>query len=49
MAKIFYNRYVKRIESGEITKEQAITLANEEVPVKWRSQVIELLEGYTEV
>ncbi len=44
MAKIYYRRYKERIDAGEITVEEAITLAETEVPVKWRAAVIELLE-----
>lgn len=44
MAKIYYRRYKERIDAGEITVEEAITLAETEVPVKWRATVIELLE-----
>ncbi|MBR5386436.1 MAG: hypothetical protein IK142_02530 [Clostridiales bacterium] len=45
MAKIYYNRYKKRIVNGEITLEQAIELARIEVPEKWRNDVIALLEA----
>ena len=44
MAKIYYRRYKERIDAGEITVEEAIALAETEVPVKWRAAVIELLE-----
>lgn len=44
MARIYYRRYAKRIESGEITTDEAIELARQEVPAKWRDAVIELLE-----
>lgn len=44
MAKIYYRRYKERIDAGEITVEEAITLAETEVPVKWRAAVIKLLE-----
>jgi hypothetical protein len=44
MAKIYYNKYKKMIDNGDITLEEAIELVNSEVPVRWRSQVIELLE-----
>lgn len=44
MAKIYYRRYKERIDAGEITVEEAITLAETEVPAKWRAAVIELLE-----
>lgn len=45
MAKIYFRRYKERIDSGEITVAEAITLAETEVPVKWRADVIALLEG----
>ena len=44
MAKIYYNRYKKRIDNGEITVAEAIELAETEVPERWREAVIELLE-----
>ena len=43
MAKIYYRRYKERISAGEITTEQAIELAETEVPVKWRQAVIDML------
>lgn len=46
MAKIYYRRYKERIDSGEITVEEAIELAETEVPEKWRQAVIDLLEAY---
>ena len=45
MAKIYYKKYKKRIDSGEITLEEAIELVNTEVPTRWREAVIEALEG----
>ena len=45
MAKIYFRRYKERIDSGEITVAEAITLAETEVPTKWRADVIALLEG----
>lgn len=48
MAKIYFNKYKKRIDAGEITIEQAIELAETEVPEKWRDAVIELLEDLQE-
>ena len=45
MAKIYYNRYKKRIDNGEITLDEAIALAEVEVPERWREAVIELLEN----
>ena len=47
MAKIYFNKYSQMIDNGEITLEQAIALVNEEVPTKWRQQVIDMLnEAY---
>ena len=45
MAKVYFNRYMIRIESGEITVEEAIDLARTEVPARWRDAVIEMLEA----
>lgn len=45
MAKVYYRKYKARIDSGELTLEEAIALVNEEVPVRWRQAVVELLEG----
>ena len=44
MAKIYYDRYKKRIDNGEITVEEAIALAQTEVPTRWRADVISMLE-----
>ena len=44
MAKIYFRRYKERIDSGEITVEQAINLAESEVPIKWRFAVVEMLQ-----
>ncbi len=44
MAKIYFRRYKNRIDEGEITVAEAIALAEQEVPEKWRQAVIELLE-----
>ena len=44
MAKIYFNRYKKRIDNEEITVEEAIELAEVEVPMKWRDAVVEMLE-----
>ena len=46
MAKIYFRRLKERIDSGEITLEQAIELVDTEVPARWRQQVIELLNEY---
>lgn len=46
MSRIYFRRYVERIEAGEITKEQAIEFAQTEVPARWREAVIELLNEY---
>ena len=43
MAKVYYRKYKARIDSGEITLEEAIELVNIEVPVRWREVVIKLL------
>lgn len=45
MAKIYYNCYMERVNKGEITLSEAILLAEQEVPVRWRKAVIELLEA----
>lgn len=44
MTKIYYDRYKKRIDNGEITVEEAIALAQTEVPTRWRADVIAMLE-----
>lgn len=44
MAKIYFDRYKKRIDNGEITVEEAIALAQTEVPTRWRADVISMLE-----
>ena len=43
MAKIYYLKYKNRIESGEITLEEAIELVKTEVPKRWREEVEQLL------
>ena len=45
MAKIYYDRYKKRIDNGEITVEEAIALAKTEVPIRWRADVVSMLEA----
>lgn len=45
MAKIYFDRYKRRIDSGEITVEEAIALARIEVPTRWRNDVIAMLEA----
>lgn len=45
MAKIYYNRYMDRVNKGELTLAEAILLAEQEVPVRWRDAVIALLEA----
>lgn len=45
MAKIYFRKYKTRIDGGEITVEEAIELAEVEVPERWRSAVVELLEA----
>lgn len=44
MAKIYFDLYVKRIDKGEITASEAIIMAQTEVPTRWRTDVIEMLE-----
>ena len=44
MAKIYFDTYKKRIDNGEITVEEAIVLAQTEVPTRWRADVIAMLE-----
>ena len=47
MAKVYFRHYKEMIDNGEVTLEQAIALVNEEVPTKWRQQVIDMLnEAY---
>ena len=48
MAKIYFRRYKERIDNGEITVAEAIALATEEVPSKWRESVVEMLEALDE-
>ncbi len=45
MAKIYYRKYKQRIDAGEITLEQALTLVDTEVPERWRAAVKALLNG----
>lgn len=45
MAKIYYRKYMERVNKGEITLQEAILLAEQEVPVRWREAVIALLEA----
>ena len=45
MAKIYFDRYKKRIDNGEITVQEAIDLAQIEVPTRWRADVVSMLEG----
>lgn len=44
MAKIYFRRYMARIDTGEISVAEAIALATAEVPEKWRNAVTEMLE-----
>lgn len=45
MAKIYFDRYKKRIDNCEITVQEAIELAQTEVPTRWRADVVSMLEG----
>ena len=45
MAKIYYDRYKKRIDNGEITVQEAIEIAQAEVPARWRTDVVSMLEA----
>lgn len=45
MAKIYYRKYKARIVAGEITLDEAVALACAEVPERWRSAVVALLEA----
>ncbi len=45
MAKIYFNRYMDRVRAGEITIQEAIALAEEEVPTRWRAAVVALLQN----
>ena len=45
MAKIYYRKYKSRIDAGEITLEQALSLVDTEVSVRWREEVKELLRN----
>ena len=45
MAKVYYRKYKARIESGELTLEEAIALVETEVPDRWRQEVITMLMG----
>lgn len=45
MAKIYYNKYMDRVNKGEISLAEAILLAEQEVPTRWRDAVIALLEA----
>ncbi len=45
MAKIYFKKYMDRVNKGEITLAEAILLAGQEVPERWREPVIELLEA----
>lgn len=43
MAKIYYRKYMQRIDAGEITLLEAIDLVDIEVPERWRDAVKVLL------
>lgn len=40
MAKLYYDRYMRRVRRGEITVTEAIELARVEVPSKWREMLL---------
>lgn len=44
MAKIYYRKYMQRIDAGEITLLEAIDLVDIEVPERWRDAVKALLD-----
>lgn len=46
MAAIYFRKFKKRIDDGEITVPEAIELCETEVPAKWRQAVIDLLNEY---
>ena len=43
MAKIYYRKYMQRIDAGEITLLEAIDLVDIEVPERWQDAVKALL------
>lgn len=45
MAKIYFNKYKKMIDNGELTVAEAIAEAEANVPTKWRNDVVALLEA----
>ena len=45
MAKIYYNRYMDRVNKGELSIAEAIILAEQEVPARWKEKVLMLLEA----
>lgn len=45
MAKVYYRKYKARIDAGDITLDEAISLARKEVPERWRDAVVALLEA----
>ena len=45
MAKIYFRRYMARVEAEEITIDEAIELAEQEVPNLWKSAVVAMLES----
>lgn len=44
MAKVYYRKYKAMLDGG-MNMEEVLALVNTEVPEKWRSQVVELLNG----
>lgn len=49
MAKIYFRRYMARVDAEEITLDEAIELAQEEVPTLWRAAVVAMLEAEKDV
>ena len=45
MIKIYYNRYMNMVNSGDFTISEVIELAELEVPVRWKDAVVALLRA----
>ena len=45
MVKVYFRKYKSRIDDGELTIDEAIALAEVEVPEKWRAEVVAMLEA----